>query len=56
VDLSGRPHASVDMGLKREKLGDLSTEMIPHVFESFAMTSQMTLHVDVLKGQNDHHR
>lgn len=30
--------------------------MIPHVFESFASTAGITLHVDVLKGCNDHHR
>jgi imidazoleglycerol-phosphate dehydratase len=30
--------------------------MIPHVFESFASTAGITLHVDVLKGFNDHHR
>jgi len=42
--------------LKREKIGDLSTEMIPHVFHSFAMAASVTLHVDVLRGENDHHR
>jgi len=56
VDISGRPHASVDLGLKREKIGDLSCEMIPHVLESFATSAGITLHVDVLKGFNDHHR
>ncbi|KAJ3079825.1 imidazoleglycerol-phosphate dehydratase, partial [Quaeritorhiza haematococci] len=56
VDISGRPFADVNMGLKREKIGDLSTEMIPHVFQSFASTAGITLHVDVLKGFNDHHR
>lgn len=45
-----------DLGIKREKIGDLSTEMIPHIFYSFAMASGCTLHIDVLRGQNDHHR
>lgn len=45
-----------DLGIKREKIGDLSTEMFPHIFYSFAMASGCTLHVDVLRGQNDHHR
>jgi len=31
-------------------------EMIPHIFYSFAMASGVTLHVDVLRGENDHHR
>lgn len=56
VDISGRSHASVDLGLKRERLGEMSCEMIPHVFESFANAAGITLHVDVLKGFNDHHR
>jgi len=30
--------------------------MLPHVFYSFAMASGATLHVDVLRGENDHHR
>jgi imidazoleglycerol-phosphate dehydratase len=45
-----------DLGIKREKIGDLSTEMLPHIFYSFAMASGCTLHIDVLRGQNDHHR
>ncbi|KAI9011750.1 Imidazoleglycerol-phosphate dehydratase-domain-containing protein, partial [Hyaloraphidium curvatum] len=56
VDISGRPFADVNLGLKREKIGQLSCEMIPHVFESFAVSAAITLHVDVLKGFNDHHR
>ncbi|XP_065196976.1 uncharacterized protein LOC135828451 [Sycon ciliatum] len=56
VDISGRAHASVDLQLQREKLGTLSCEMIPHFIESFAQNAAITLHVDVLKGCNDHHR
>ncbi|KAJ3245542.1 imidazoleglycerol-phosphate dehydratase [Chytriomyces hyalinus] len=56
VDISGRPHASIDLGLKREMIGSLSCEMIPHIFESFATSACITMHVDVLKGFNDHHR
>lgn len=56
VDLSGRPHASVDLGLKREALGGLACENVTHVLQSLATAARMTLHVDVLKGANDHHR
>lgn len=56
VDISGRPSAHIDLGLTREMIGGLSCEMIPHVFQSFASTAGITLHVDVLKGVNDHHR
>lgn len=56
VDISGRPFADVNLGLTRERLGELSCENIPHVLSSLASTAGLTLHVDVLKGENDHHR
>ncbi|KAL6941697.1 imidazoleglycerol-phosphate dehydratase [Hanseniaspora osmophila] len=56
VDLSNRPYCFCDMKLKREKVGDLSTEMIPHFLMSFAEAARITLHVDVLRGENDHHK
>lgn len=56
VDLSNRPYAVVDLGLKRERIGDLSCEMIPHFLESFAEAARITMHVDCLRGFNDHHR
>lgn len=56
VDLVHRPVACIDLGLKRDRLGDLSCENIPHFFRSLAMAGLFTLHVDVLKGDNDHHR
>lgn len=56
VDLSNRPYAVIELGLKREKIGDLSCEMIPHFLGSFAQAAHITLHVDCLRGFNDHHR
>ena len=56
VDLSGRPSPHVDLGCTREKIGDVATENLAHWFESFAVAGRMALHVDVLKGRNDHHR
>jgi len=56
IDLSGRPFADVQLGLRRESLGTLSTENVTHLLQSFAFAARMTLHVDVLKGDNDHHR
>ncbi len=56
VDLSGRPYHVVEMGLTREALGGLSCENIPHFFWSFAVNARAALHVDVLRGENDHHR
>ncbi|KAI9597094.1 Imidazoleglycerol-phosphate dehydratase-domain-containing protein [Syncephalis fuscata] len=56
VDISGRGFADIQLGLKREMIGTLSCEMIPHVLASLATSAGITLHVDVLKGTNDHHR
>ena len=56
IDLSGRPFADVNLGLTREMLGSLATENITHALRSLAMAGRLTLHVDVLKGENDHHR
>ncbi|KAI0647211.1 IGPD-domain-containing protein [Trametes meyenii] len=56
IDICSRPYCVTDLGLKREKIGDLSTEMFPHIFYSFAIAAGVTLHVDVLRGENDHHR
>jgi len=56
VDLSGRPHATIDLGIHREQLGELAGENVAHVLRSFAIAARATLHVDVLRGENDHHR
>jgi imidazoleglycerol-phosphate dehydratase len=56
VDLSGRPLAVVDLGLRRDSIGGLACENIPHVARSLAMAARATVHVDVLRGENDHHR
>jgi imidazoleglycerol phosphate dehydratase HisB len=56
VDLSGRPCAVVELGLERETLGGLACENVAHFFASLATTGRMALHVDVLRGANDHHR
>ena len=56
IDFSGRPSAIVELGLTREAIGQIACENITHFFESFATTARCALHVDVLRGRNDHHR
>lgn len=56
VDLSGRPFAVIQLGLRRERLGALSCENVGHVLRSLATAARATLHVEVLSGENDHHR
>ena len=56
VDLSGRPASVVSLGLRRERIGNMATENITHVFQSLAIAMRGSLHVDCLRGENDHHR
>jgi imidazoleglycerol phosphate dehydratase HisB len=56
VDLSGRPWAEIDLGLEREAIGRLACENIGHVLTSLATAARCALHVDLLRGSNDHHR
>ncbi len=56
VDLSGRPWPEIHLCLEREMVGTWACENITHFFQSLAMTLKCSLHVDVLRGANDHHR
>lgn len=56
VDLGGRGYAVVDAGVSVAGVGGLRGDMIGHFFESFAREGRLTLHADVLRGGNDHHR
>lgn len=55
VDISGRPFCKFDAQFSREYCGDLPTEMIPHFFQSFAVSAGITLHIRI-EGDNTHHK
>ncbi|PRY15568.1 imidazoleglycerol-phosphate dehydratase [Pontibacter ummariensis] len=55
IDFSGRPWAVWEGEFKREKVGDMPTEMFFHFFKSFSDTSKSNLNVKV-EGQNEHHK
>jgi imidazoleglycerol-phosphate dehydratase len=56
IDLGGRPWASIDLPFRGASIGGLSSEMIPHLLQSFAFDGRFALHVRLLAGENDHHR
>lgn len=56
LDLSGRPWPEVELGLRRDTLGGIAAENLEHFLNSFAISGRLALHVDVLRGKNDHHR
>ena len=56
IDFSGRPSSVIELGLERETIGQVACENLTHFFQSLATAGLFTLHVDVLRGTNDHHR
>ncbi|MHB2015411.1 MAG: imidazoleglycerol-phosphate dehydratase HisB [Candidatus Xenobia bacterium] len=56
IDLSGRPFARIRLKLRRDVIGGMACENLEHVLGSLAMAARATLHVDVLRGRNDHHK
>jgi imidazoleglycerol-phosphate dehydratase len=56
VDLSGRSALVFNAEFNRKKVGDLSTEMIEHFFQSFAENLKANIHIEVLCGRNTHHK
>ncbi len=55
LDISGRPHFLWNVSFTQARLGEWDTELIEHWFQSFAQTAGLTLHVECLYGQNNHH-
>lgn len=56
LDISGRSFLVFNCELKREKVGNLSCEMVEEFLRAFAFNAGITLHVQVSYGSNDHHK
>jgi len=55
IDLGGRSWLEWDVSFKREKIGELPTEMFEHFFRSFTQAARCTVHIQA-KGKNEHHK
>ena len=55
LDFSGRPYFVFTGEFKRERVGDLPTELVPHFFRSVCDASGLNLNLQV-QGDNDHHK
>lgn len=55
LDISGRPYFLWNAAFTTPRLGEWDTELIEHWFHSFSQTAGLTLHVECLYGQNNHH-
>ncbi len=56
VDLSGRPWPEVAIPFAREMVGQVASENLVHFLRSLAIEGRMALHVDIIRGDNDHHK
>ncbi|MEN6492550.1 MAG: imidazoleglycerol-phosphate dehydratase [Rectinema sp.] len=56
VDISGRGCCVIDGTFASPAIGTLSSCNIAHFFQSFAANAGLTLHLDILRGENDHHK
>ena len=55
VDISGRSFLVFRTSFHTAKIGELDTQLVREFFQAFAMNAGMTLHVETLYGENDHH-
>lgn len=55
IDFGGRPWLVWDAEFKREKIGDMPTEMFIHFFKSLSDAARMNLNIKA-EGQNEHHK
>lgn len=55
IDFGGRPWLMWDVNFKREKVGDMPTEMVMHFFKSFSDNARCNLNIKA-EGENEHHK
>jgi imidazoleglycerol-phosphate dehydratase / histidinol-phosphatase len=56
IDLSGRPCFVFEGRFRRDRVGELPTELVPHFFESLAQSLRCGLHLTIRRGKNEHHK
>jgi len=55
LDASNRPYLIWKVAFTRPKLGEMDTELFKEWFQAFAQAAGLTLHVETLYGENNHH-
>jgi imidazoleglycerol-phosphate dehydratase len=56
LDISNRPYLVENLSFNCEKIGDMETQCFKEFFHAFAISAALTLHIDVMRGENDHHK
>ncbi|MDR3063374.1 MAG: imidazoleglycerol-phosphate dehydratase HisB [Methanobrevibacter sp.] len=55
IDISGRSYCNMDLNFANSKIGDMTSNVIIHFFESFASSGKINIYGQV-SGSNDHHK
>ena len=55
LDVSNRPYLVWKVTFSKPKLGEMDTELFKEWFQAFAQSAGVTLHVETLYGENNHH-
>ena len=56
LDISNRPYLVFNVNFTNEKVGNMSTQMFKEFFRAFVNESRITLHINLIYGENDHHK
>ena len=55
IDVSDRPYLIWNVDFSKPKLGEMDTELFKEWFQAFAQNARITLHVETIYGENNHH-
>ena len=55
IDIGGRSYCNMNLDFKNEKIGDMTSDILIHFFESFAGSAKINIYGTV-EGANDHHK
>ncbi|MDO5814589.1 MAG: imidazoleglycerol-phosphate dehydratase HisB [Methanobrevibacter sp.] len=55
VDISGRSYCNMKLDFKNEKIGDMTSDIVIHFFESFVASAKLNIY-GIVEGVNDHHK
>ena len=55
VDIGGRSYCNMDFSFKNDKIGDMTSDIIIHFFESFSSSAKLNIY-GTAEGENDHHK
>ena len=55
IDISGRPYLYFKADIPAEQVGQFDTELVEEFFRGFVNHAAVTLHIELLHGENSHH-